>query len=1129
MSAYFKTVARSIKQSLARFVAIFAIIALGVGFLSGLKVSMPSFIKTGNEFVNTYQLYDYRLLSTIGFTEEDVEKLSHLNGVSSVKGAVYYDVMMGDSADSTRLHTVRLHSLTDGVNVPKLIAGRLPEKPDEVVVDEYRLSEEWLGRKLIVLDDNSASAKDALVYDEYTVVGLIRSPYYMNFQRPNTDVGSGSVNFYVYALEDAFDFEYYMEVYVKYSNEYEIFSDEYDAFVSITEKDVERQLNQVIDDRFDGLLEDAYSDLYDARDEFNDKRSENAAELDDARRELLDAAQDLIEGKVELEDAREELADARRTLDDSATQLQDARRRLDSAASQIASGRAQLESAQSEIDSNRLALETARTDLNNNLAAATAGISQAEQTKSELEGNLDMVNATLEGLNGDLADLIALQEQGADVAEQIAQIQAGIEAAEQSKSQIEEGIATCTATIESLNGSIEQINAGLAEVDRNTQALEEAQRTVNASKDELERSVSQYNSGMAEYSRGMSEYSRGEAQYNDGLEEYNRGVEEYNDGYRQYYDGMREFYEGVAEFGDAMCDASRQLEYGFREVDAIRRPDTYVLGRDTNMGYVSFDNDSQIVDGIASVFPIFFFALAALVCSTTMGRMVADERTQIGTMRALGYSDPAIMMKYVIYSGSASISGCCAGYFAGTKVFPYVLWEAYKMMYGFADISYKGSALMFTISMVFSVLCSVGVTVLTCMSELRGMPADLIRPKAPAAGKRILIERITFLWSHFKFLHKVSFRNVFRFKKRMWMMIIGIAGCTSLLITGFGILDSITDIVDYHYDNVMTYDMSVVFDKVREDDIRKAFADANSELGYNCTMALTEIKSMQHQGDDMIRDVSLVITDDPAVTDFIRPREYGTGNPLPWPEAGTVAISSKLADKNGLKAGDTITLTYDDGAKSLTCKISYVFENYIFHYALISEKTYEELTGERSVPDQALISKGSEDENLSAFASELGDNCNVKLWSLTQGMRESFAETMKQLNVVVVLVIACAALLAFIVMFNLNNINITERVREIATLKVMGFNRLETGSYVFRENMILVIIGFVFGIPLGRLLHAFIISQIEMDTVTFITKILPVSYLYSVLLVILFTVIVDLIMRVKIERIDMAESLKSVE
>ena len=1128
MNAYFKTVFRSVKRSLARFIAIFAIIALGVGFFAGLKLTMPSFIKTGNSFVKETQLFDFRLLSTIGFDDDDISKLSKITGVRKADGAVYYDVIVGNSGVSTQLSTIKMHSLTDGVNVPKLISGRMPEAPNEVVADEYRLGSEWIGRTLYVTSDNSQSTIDALKYDEYVIVGLVRSPYYLNFQRGSTDVGSGSIEFYCYAPKEAFDFEYYMEAFVKYDNDHDIFSEKYDEFEDLTEKLLEKDVDVIIDERFDDILQDSYQDLYDARDELNDKRIEAASELSDARDELTEAAVELIDARVQLSDAREELEDARNKLNDAEAELAAAQSELYDAERQIASGREEIEQGQAEINSNKSRLDQSLEEVNANLLAVNTGLEQAESTKESLTNNLPYVTAQISDLTSQIADLEAREEAGEDVSDELAAARVGLAEAQQNKAAIEAGIASCEESITELTGNRDTLLAAKTEIENGLSAVAAAQAELDNGRARLEAAEAEYRKGLNKYSRGMSEYSRGLADYQDGREEYETHLAEYNDGLKEYYDGLREYYKAQSDFSREMGNYSRQLEYGFKAIEDVKKPETYVLGRDTNIGYMSFDNDSRIVDGIAKVFPVFFFAIAALVCSTTMSRMVADERTQIGTMRALGYSDFAIIMKYVIYSGSASVSGCILGYIGGTKVFPFVIWEVYRMMYGFSDVEYQGSIWVFLLSLGVSVICSIGVTVVTCADELKGMPADMIRPKAPAAGKRILLEKIPFIWTKLQFLHKVSFRNVFRFKKRMWMMIVGIAGCASLLIPGFGLTDSINDIVDLHYDKIMTYDLTVQFDGLKEDEIREAMSETNREMGTDLQYAVVETKAMTHTGSDMVRDVNVIISSDPKITEFVRPREYGTGESLPWPSTGTIAISSKLAERNNIKEGDSITLTYDDGARSITCNVDYVFENYIFHYAFIGSDTFEALSGEKYKPEQVLV-KGQEGVSITDFAGEIGTYADVEMWSLTSGARESFAETVKQMNAVVILIIFCAAFLAFIVMFNLNNINITERIREIATLKVMGFNMFETGSYVFRENIMLVIIGFIFGIPLGIMLHRFVIAQIEMDTVTFECKILPLSYLWSVLFVILFTVIVDLVMRRKIDRIDMAESLKSVE
>ncbi|MBP5186078.1 MAG: FtsX-like permease family protein, partial [Clostridiales bacterium] len=555
-------------------------------------------------------------------------------------------------------------------------------------------------------------------------------------------------------------------------------------------------------------------------------------------------------------------------------------------------------------------------------------------------------------------------------------------------------------------------------------------------------------------------------------------------------------------------------------------PEYYILGRDTNVGYVSFENDAKIVDGIASVFPIFFFALAALVCSTTMQRMVSDERSEIGTMRAVGYSKFSIILKYIIYSGSASVIGAIGGFAAGTKVFPYIIWKVYDVMYGFAPITFTTEIPLFLISLLVSILCSVGVTIVTCFTEFTETPAELVRPKAPPSGKRIFLEYITPVWKRLSFLHKVSARNIFRFKKRMWMMIIGIAGCTALLITGFGLKDSINNLINFQFDEIMTYDVAVNFDPgTSRDQMQKILDNADEKAQIGTEKILIRTERLKHTSKNAIRDVELFVADDPEFTKFVDPHKGNTKYSLP--KTGEIGISLKLAESNSLSVGDMITLEYGEEGRTVSGKIGYIFDNYTYHYAIMSKDTYESVFGEEYEPNSALVRVP--DEKSYEYGSAIGSSENIQAWNIMAEGRKNFSETMEKMNYVVILVIVCAALLAFIVLFNLNNINISERTREIATLKVLGFKRGETGSYVFRENFILCLFGFVFGIPMGIFLHRFVISQIKMDIVAYKILILPKSYIYSLLLVMLFSLLVDLLMRGKIRRIDMTESLKSIE
>lgn len=1147
MTPYWKTCLRSIRMSLSRFIAILAIIALGVGFFAGLKMTTPSFYDTGRVFIDETEMFDFRLISTIGFEDEDIKRLSALEGVSACEGAVFQDAMVSLDNGSS-LSTIRFLSITDTINKLKLTAGRMPQAPGEIVIDGYKFDEQMIGHKIIVSDENTQSVRNMLPRGEYTIVGCIRSPLYMNFQRGSTDVGSGQLSYYVYADISEFDTEYYSEVYIRYDHGLGAYTDEYDSWADAKTKELENELEVIIGDRFDGLLRDAYQDLYDGIDEFEDKRSDAARELEDGLTELTDAHQELIDGSREIEDGQQELDDARAQLNDARDTLNDARReltsskvildatdaqltnaeeqlagnkdKLDAAYQQILDGRAQIDAGRAEINSNRNELTTSKSQLEGAISSLDQGIDQTQGAIAGIRMQIDngsedpSLIPTLEALE---AQLSQLQQQKADCQTNLARVEAGLAELDNAEQELSAGEAQ-------LDEAQTQYEAGLAEYN-NYYAQVVSGRA-------------EYNAGLARYNEGLEAYNKGKDEYESGLAEYNSGVKELedarqtlSDGYEEYRDGLAEYIEGRAKFANEISAAFRQnLVYAYKTLEDVERPETFVLGRDTNVGYVCFDNDATIVDGVATVFPIFFFAIAALVCSTTMSRMVADERGQIGTMRALGYSETAITMKYVIYSGSAAVIGCTFGYLGGTKLFPWVIWEVYAMMYGFSDITFHNSFGMFLLCFAISILCTAGVTVYTCVTELKGMPAELIRPKAPLPGKRILLERITFIWKKLKFLYKVSARNVFRFKKRMWMMIIGIAGCTSLLITAFGLYDSICNVVDDQYNNILKYDLSAVFaDSYSEDKIRDAMQETKDHFGTEFTYALAQTETVKNNGGGYVRDVEIFISDDEAIDEIFGLTDNKTYELHSWPADGTVAISHILASKNNVKPGDKITVLYGDDETPVELTVGYIFTNYTFHYIMMTPETYKAAFKVRYNPTEVLIV--TDDDVLSPYdiSTYMASSFDLKSRSITLDSRASFSGTMQRMNYVIVLVVASAAALAFIVLFNLNNINITERVREIATLKVMGFYRGEVGSYVLRENMVLVLMGYVAGIPLGILLHSFVMKQIEMDMVTYNVRIAPQSYFIALGFVLLFSFIVDMVMRRKTDAIDMAESLKSIE
>lgn len=1145
---FWKNIRRSVTGSLGRYLAILLIILLGVAFLTGLRLTRPVMTVTAEKYIDDAALYDLRLLSTIGFDSADVEAVSAVSGVTAAEGAANTDFI---SLRGDEEHIYRAHMLTDSINRPVLTAGSMPTRGDECLADAGRFTEDMIGQKITV---SETGEDDILAYREYTITGLARSPLYISIERGTSSLGSGSLEAFVLIPPEGFDTEYFTELYVKCSGDFELYSDEYEDFVDSVSDAVENSAAASVETRFDDLKADGEDEIADAEQTLADEKASAQAELDDAKVKLDDAAQELAEGEAELQDAKAQLDDAAAQLNDGAAQLQPSFTSWESAlnagwaqyydgqsqlGSAVAAGRQTLEESRAQLDEAEAAYQTGKAEYDtgkaqyDGYAASWAdGWAQYSAALDTYNTNYDAYTAGLQQYETARAEFEAVKDTlpPETAAETEAQLEATRAALEQTAAALEAGKAQLDHNGAMLEAEKEELDAAGAE-------LEAAEAELSAARAELDAGWAQYNSGAEELERQQAEqqaqldaaYSAltqlesGIDAYWSGLAEYEDGVQTLADGRAEYEDGLREYEDGLAEFEAEIADAEAEIADAKAELSDLEAPELFVLTRETNTGYVTFESDSQIVEKLSALFPVFFFLIAALVCSTTMTRMVDDERTQIGTLRALGYSRAAVYTKYMLYAGSAATLGCLIGYFGGGWLFPYVIWIAYGMLYQIPGFVSLYDPALFLIALLASLLCSAGVTFLACRHEMTSTPASLIRPKAPEPGKRILLERFTPLWKRLKFLHKVSLRNIFRFKKRMIMMILGIAGCTALVLTGFGIHDSVANIANYQFDDIQKYDLSVTFaDPLTEADteaLEKTYS-AEMETDAAALMAAGELT-----GRDAAKSVYLVASDDPAITEIID--LHRGGETVPYPGAGEIVITEKLAELAGVRVGDTVTVSVSDTDKA-ELKVAGLAENYVQNYVYMTGETYGAAFSDGFEPKTLLLrtAEGADEYSLSAALSNEDGVASVSVISDTRRMIDNM---MQSLNYVVALVLASAGALAFVVLFNLGNINISERVREIATIKVLGFHAGETGAYVFRENVLLSLMGIAAGLPLGILLHAFVMEQIKVDMVSFKYVIAPVSYLLTVLLVLLFTVVTDIIMRRKIARIDMAESLKSIE
>ena len=602
------------------------------------------------------------------------------------------------------------------------------------------------------------------------------------------------------------------------------------------------------------------------------------------------------------------------------------------------------------------------------------------------------------------------------------------------------------------------------------------------------------------------------------------------------YESIRTDGEARLTAAEAALDAARpilseeqireyeaQIAAGREALAALTAPTVYALDRLSNVGYASLQSDTAIVSGVAKVFPLFFFLVAALVCITTMTRMVGEGRTQNGTLKALGYGSGAILSQYLLYAGSASLIGCITGFLLGSRLLPLALWKVYGIMYSIhRPVAYVLNWGLFAACTAAFLAAALGATVFVCYRDLKETAAQLIRPKTPTAGKKILLERIPALWNRLRFLHKVSLRNIFRYKGRMLMTVLGIGGCTALLLTGFGIRDSIRPVVENQYSKIQLFDASVSFFGGLDEAARAAFLEKSAGTAGETVFLYTENASAL--GDAGETDISLVATDG-GLNGFVDLHRGKT--PVAYPGDGEVAVNFRFADEAGLSVGDTLTLRDGEG-RTLTLRVSAIFDNYIHDYAYVTSATLAESFGEAPLPNTAYVRfpSGADAGTSGAALRGIDGVANVLL---SEEMETRVGSMLDSLDYIVLIVLVCAGALSFTVLYNLTNITIAERTRELATIKVLGFYPGEQNSYIFRENIVLTAMSAVVGLPLGIALHRYVMAQIHISSIYFGHALSPWSFLIAVAITFVFTLLVDLTLIGKIRRINMAEALKAIE
>ena len=1104
-----KMLLRSIKASFGRFMAIAAIVALGVGFYAGLMSSKPAMMNTVNEYMRTQRMYDFRCLSTLGFLENDVAAMNALDGVEYAEGSYFIDAMVqtGTSADA-----YQLVAITENVSVPYLTAGRLPESSGECLLDSNLFTEEDIGTVITVTEDSGDTVLDMLEHKSFVVTGIAKSPRYISKNRGTTALASGSVAGFILLTKDAFGDTPYHEILISCGIDAELYSDEYNETRDEIAPTIEKKLNSLGKTRLGVLERTADHEIYTAKTELSDGQREFFDGIMDANTELPDARHEIEDGEKQIADGRAELEKNQAEIDDGLKQIEDGAR-------QIEENRQLIFDTKQEVILQRAAVTEEAARINSDISAVNSQITELELKRSEY------VSAYATDASVAAAEIAAADAAIAELDPDTLSGKLAIAALNAAKASAQTRLDTAQAQLEAANAEFESIYG--EELSPLYSRLEEltAEKTENETAlATVELTIAQLEAGLQEIAEAEEELNENRNALYDGQIRLTYAQQNLDISEEELEDGREEYLEGAEDALEELSDGQTKLLYGelqLKIADDEREDslalDLYTLDRSSNAGLVTFESDVQIIEAAARAFPLFLVLIAALVCGTTMTRMVSEERTVIGSLKAMGVSKYGIMRKYLIYSGSASALGCAGGFALGTTVIPYIVWYAYGILYSYSALLPYFSGKMLILCACVSVLGSIAVTAYTCSAVLREKPAELLRPRAPKTGRRILLERAGFIWRRLSFVAKAAMRNAFRHRARVFMILLGIGGCTALLIAGFGVKDSLAHVLDYQYDEIFLYDVEVNYDPEEITPAELLSAAGNRADGAAFVYSVSADAS--ETGGDITKSISLIASDKNELEDIID--LHLADEEIPWPVNGQTVICTSLADDLGIKAGDSITLATDDG-DTLTLTVSAECDNYLGRYVFINSSELQR--------DKNLALIRSDDPDIAQkLAASLRTLDGVDYVSLTQTSRDTMEASMASLDAVIALVVVCAAGLAFITLFNLTNINIMERVRDIATVKVLGFTGKETSAFILKENLILSVLGAAVGVPLGKLLHRVIVNMIKVEYMTYDVRIKPLSYILSVVITVVFALLANRMMCPKLKKVNMAESLKSVE
>ncbi len=1080
------------------------------------------------------------------------------------------------------------------LNKVVLKKGRLPKKTGEIAIENGVFSDvKYTLGDTVELSPTAGDTdvREELTTLKYKIVGIVESPLYISYQRGTTTVGDGKIDQYMYIPRENFSLQRYTELYVKTkaSDNYSAFSDTYekeiDKFTSVlkdkgnvqcddfsinvigkAEKDLQDAKNKYRTEHSNayGKLAEGKKKLQTAQSEFNRKIKNGENKLKTTLEKIEKGEQDLAFAKdkyySEIAQAEIKINDSQEKIDKANIEYKEAKKKFDK----------EIKKAQSKIDKGWDSYNSAYDEFKNNQEPQLVERIQLLERTIELfetdyndlpdtitKKDIKNIKKILENMDEqDLSNLtellnseIDIESDFGDTGESLSQIVSEMSTQDMEESWSNLATKYLPQAKKSLKELKSQYSKALSKFKQSESKIEKAQSVLdekkNSGEEKLNKAKNEIDSGKEKVAAAKKEL---ETQKNNGYNKIVKAEEKLSNAKSQYNSGTKELKKqktaGEKRLKTALANYKKQktnadkkfaqarqkIKEAQRELDSINQPQWYIFNRDDNPGYSTFSQNADRLDAVASVFPVFFLLVAVLVCVTTMTRLIEEKRTEIGTFKALGYSNFSIIMKFVIYSLFAGLIGSGIGIAAGIFTMPYIIYNAYKIMFYIGDITLVPHIPSIIIGVCAAVVCTTMVSVIVCVGSLKQKPAATMRPKAPKAGKRIFLEHIKPLWGHMNFTAKLTSRNLLRYKSRLSMTVIGVAGCCALIVAAFGLLNSFEPLTHDQFEKIYKYNTIVVAkDKGTKRDLKGITDIVSQDSNVKAySLAVQEEAQVNFKGEKKDDGVYLeVIEDSENIESIVSLHRRKDKKKLNLTDTG-VLINEKLSEEMGIAVGDYIKISSDSGKSEV--KVQGIYEQYINNFIYMTPALYKNLYGNEAKYNMVDVVLGDTSEKAeNSFSQRCLDDSRIVAVSYTNSMLNDFRNMLNSLNMVVLVMIVCAAALAFVVLYNLTNINIAERVREIATFKVLGFYNKETAAFIYIENIVLTLLGIGIGLVMGNFLTGFIVQTVEVDNIMFGRDIFVSSYLYAMGLTMLFSLLVLFVMKFKIKAVDMVESLKSVE